>query len=235
MNSDIVLQLKDAGVKKGERWLVEHIDLTLERKKIVTLIGPNGSGKTTTAKMILGITRPSHGVVWRQSGIKIGYVPQKLALDGSLPLSVERFMRLTCQISLSHMQEALEKVNAFHLFHEPLIHLSGGELQRVLLARAIALKPDALVLDEPTQGVDYNGEEQLYQLISELRYSLNCAVLLISHDLHLVMSSTDHVICLNGHICCSGTPENVSSSQAYVHLFGQSALAIYQHKHKPDL
>lgn len=231
---DPAIQLRGAGVFRDGRWLVRGIDLDLARGEILTLIGPNGSGKSTTAKLALGIHKPDEGTVERASGLKISYVPQKLTIDWTLPLTVKRFMRLTERVSSSEISKALASTGIEHLSHAEVRNLSGGEFQRAMLARAIARRPDVLVLDEPVQGVDFAGEIALYELIGKIRDDLGCSVLLISHDLHVVMAATDRVICLNGHVCCQGTPTAVASSPQYRQLFGERgspALAVYQHQH----
>jgi len=232
--TDPLLQLSNAGVERAGRWLVRGVEFTLSAGEIVTMIGPNGSGKSTTAKMALGIVAPDEGSVVRRKGLVVGYVPQKVAIDWTLPLTVERFMRLTGKVTKPAADEAMQATGVLHLRHEEVRTLSGGEFQRVMLARAIARKPDLLVLDEPVQGVDFTGEIDLYNLISRIRDQLNCGVLLISHDLHVVMAATDRVICLNGHMCCQGTPTAVASSDEYKELFGAratSVLAVYEHSH----
>ncbi|MCA1300134.1 ATP-binding cassette domain-containing protein [Stappia indica] len=229
-----LVRLENAGLYRDGRWLVRGVDLTVARGEIVTLIGPNGSGKSTSAKMALGIARPDEGAAHRAPGLKVGYVPQKLAIDWTLPLTVDRLMRLTGPLPAGAAHEALERTGVAHLVGAEVRHLSGGEFQRALLARAIARKPDLLVLDEPVQGVDFSGESALYELISAIRAELGCGILLISHDLHVVMSATDHVICLNGHVCCTGAPSAVAGSAAYQQLFGgraNAALAVYEHHH----
>ncbi|MBD8892768.1 zinc ABC transporter ATP-binding protein ZnuC [Labrenzia suaedae] len=229
-----LVRLERAGVSSGGRWLVRGVDLSVSPGEIVTLIGPNGSGKSTSAKMALGILKPSEGKAERKPGLKVGYVPQKLLVDWTLPLTVRRFMALTVKLPDARILAALERTGAAHLMRAEVRHLSGGELQRVLLARAIAVSPDLLVLDEPVQGVDYSGEIAIYELISRLRTEIGCGVLMISHDLHLVMAATDQVICLNGHVCCRGTPLVVSQSPAFLELFGHRAgagIAVYQHNH----
>ncbi len=229
-----LFQLSHAGIVRQGRWLVRDVDLTLNRGEIVTLIGPNGSGKSTTAKMALGILPPDEGRVQRLPSLRVGYVPQRVSVDWTLPLSVEKFMCLTGRLSAAEIHPALERTGIAHLAKSGLRTLSGGEFQRALLARAIARKPDLLVLDEPVQGVDFSGEIQMYQLISAIRDELGSGVLLISHDLHVVMASTDKVLCLNGHICCQGHPSAVVENPAYQRLFGDkaaSALAIYRHHH----
>ncbi|QGA57885.1 metal ABC transporter ATP-binding protein [Brucella sp. 458] len=231
---DILIELKNAGVYRDGRWLVRNVDLSVERGEIVTLIGPNGAGKSTAAKMALHILKPDEGMVSHKPGLRIGYVPQKINIDRTLPLSVERLMTLTGPLPRKEIDAALEAVGIAHLAKAETAHLSGGEFQRALMARALARKPDIMVLDEPVQGVDFSGEAALYELIAKLRDDTGCGVLLISHDLHLVMAATDRVICLNGHVCCSGTPRDVTSSPEYVRLFGSRAvgpLAVYEHHH----
>lgn len=208
--------------------------MTIARGEIVTLIGPNGSGKSTTAKTAIGVLKADEGHVERLAGLRIGYVPQKLAIDWTLPLTVERLMTLTGPLKRAEIDDAMHATGIAHLARAEVQHLSGGEFQRALLARAIARKPDLLVLDEPVQGVDFAGEIALYDLIKTLRNRTGCGILLISHDLHLVMAGTDTVICLNGHVCCRGTPQMVSQSPEYLQLFGSRAaktLAIYSHDH----
>ena len=229
-----LVKLSNAGVRMNNRWLVRGIDLEVSAGEIVTLIGPNGSGKSTTAKIALGVTETTEGRVQRKDRLKVGYVPQKMPLDWSLPLTVERFMALTNKLSAAERDWALEAAEVRHLLKSEIQHLSGGELQRVLFARAIARKPELLVLDEPAQGVDFNGEIALYELIRRIRSELAAGVLLVSHDLHVVMAATDRVLCLNGHVCCSGTPTAVAENSEYKALFGKnagSALAIYAHAH----
>ena len=232
--SSALITLKNAGLNRGQRWIVRGVDLAVSRGEVVTLIGPNGAGKSTVAKIALGLERPDEGFAHRTSGLKIGYVPQKLSVDWTLPMTVARFMSLTDRISKRDANEALERVGIPHLAQREVRNLSGGEFQRALLARAITRKPDLLVLDEPVQGVDFAGELELYDLIIEIRTSLDCGVLMISHDLHVVMAETDHVVCLNGHVCCQGHPHTVAESREYRALFGDrvsKALAVYEHNH----
>ncbi|APO75139.1 Zn-uptake transporter ATP-binding protein ZnuC [Rhizobium etli 8C-3] len=232
--SEPLVSLHNVGVRRDGRWLVRGVDFSISRGEIVTLIGPNGSGKSTSAKAAIGILKPDEGKVERASSLKVGYVPQKLAIDWTLPLTVRRLMTLTGSLPEGEMMAALEAAGMAHMLNAEVQHLSGGEFQRALMARAIARKPDLLVLDEPVQGVDFSGEIALYDLIKQIRNSTGCGILLISHDLHVVMAETDTVICLNGHVCCRGTPETVSQSPEYVRLFGTRAaktLAVYSHHH----
>ena len=232
-DKNILVELHKAGFKQNNKWLVEGVSLKVEKGKIVTLIGPNGSGKSTTAKIALGIYKNIEGTVEKYTN-KIGYVPQKISIDWTLPLRVYDFMLLTEDISDEAIDEALALTGVAHLKDKNLGNLSGGEFQRVLIARAISKKPELLVLDEPVQGVDYTGEIALYELIKKISDTLNCGILLISHDLHTVMTATDYVVCLNGHVCCSGSPMDVAKNNEYKTLFGDQAsqiLSVYEHKH----
>jgi len=232
-NQNILVKLNKAGFSLNNKWLVKGVSLQVEKGKIVTLIGPNGSGKSTTAKIALGIYKKIDGSVEKYTS-KVGYVPQKISIDWTLPLRVNDFMVLTESISNELIDEALSLTGVIHLKDKNLGDLSGGEFQRVLLARAISKKPELLVLDEPVQGVDFTGEIALYELIKKISDELNCGILLISHDLHTVMSATDHVVCLNGHVCCSGSPMDVAKNNEYKALFGEQAsqiLSRYEHRH----
>jgi len=229
----LLVKLENAGVYRSSKWLVRGISLEINQGQIVTLIGPNGSGKTTTAKMILNILNTDEGLVTGNAN-KMAYVPQKINIDWTMPLRVIDFMKITSSLNNTQITESLVMTGVDKLLYNQIHSLSGGEFQRVLIARAIAKKPDLLVLDEPVQGVDFNGEIALYNLIKEISVNLNCGILLISHDMHFVMSTTDHVICLNGHICCSGSPSNVVKNPEYIKLFGQhnsETLSYYQHQH----
>ena len=231
--NNILVKLEDAGIRQNDKWLVQGVSLEVEKGKIVTLIGPNGSGKSTTAKIALGIYKKIEGKVEKFTD-KIGYVPQKISVDWTLPLRVHDFMVLTENLKDEEINKALTLTGVLNLKNKNLGNLSGGEFQRVLLARAISKKPELLVLDEPVQGVDFTGEIALYKLIKEISDKLNCGILLISHDLHTVMSATDHVVCLNGHVCCSGSPIDVAKNNEYKALFGDQASQIltrYEHKH----
>ncbi len=229
----LLVKLENAGVYRSSKWLVRGISLEINQGQIVTLIGPNGSGKTTTAKMILNILNTDEGLVTGNAN-KMAYVPQKINIDWTMPLRVIDFMKITSSLNNAEITESLVMTGVDKLLYNQIHSLSGGEFQRVLIARAIAKKPDLLVLDEPVQGVDFNGEIALYNLIKEISVNLNCGILLISHDMHFVMSTTDHVICLNGHICCSGSPSNVVKNPEYIKLFGEhnsETLSYYQHQH----
>lgn len=231
--NDLLVKLSNVGVFKSNKWLVRDVDLEIKKGEIVTLIGPNGSGKTTTAKIALGLHKNIKGNVERFTN-NISYVPQKVSIDWTLPLRVIDFMVLTQVLKTEDIEYALSLTGVEQLQNNNLRDLSGGEFQRVLLARAIAKKPELLVLDEPVQGVDFNGEVALYNLIKKISETLKCGILLISHDLHVVMSATDYVVCLNGHVCCCGTPKDVAKSDHYKELFGEKSsqlLSIYEHNH----
>ena len=228
-----LVKLENAGVYKSPKWLVRGISFEVNKGQIVTLIGPNGSGKTTTAKMILNILGTSEGFV-KSNTNKMAYVPQKINIDWTMPLRVIDFMKITSSLNNTQITDSLNMTGVDKLLYSQIHNLSGGEFQRVLIARAIATKPDLLVLDEPVQGVDFKGEIALYNLIKKISVTLNCGILLISHDMHFVMSTTDHVICLNGHICCSGNPSSIVKNPEYIKLFGEhnsETLSYYQHQH----
>jgi len=229
-----LIALENIELTLAERQILKNINLQVHEKEIITLIGPNGAGKTSLVKVVLGLIKPTRGKVVRQQKLSIGYMPQQVVVEPTLPLTVERFLKLVRRASNKDIQNALARVGVTHLQRSPVQNISGGEMQRVLLARALLNKPQLLVLDEPVQGVDVGGQGEMYQMISSLRDELGCAVFMISHDLHLVMASTDTVICLNQHVCCSGHPEHVTQDPAYLEIFGQyqpQHVAVYTHHH----
>lgn len=225
-------------IVRSGRTILSDVDLDIEKGEILTLIGPNGAGKTTLVRTLLGLERADSGTIVRRRGLTIGYVPQRFDIDRALPMTVTRFLALGAGSRqhriASRIAAVLGEVGAAQVAGQQLSDLSGGELQRVLLARALLNDPGLLVLDEPVRGVDYVGEAELYTLIGRLRDTRGFAVLLISHDLHIVMGKSDRVVCLNRHVCCSGVPETVAQHPEYVRLFGRDearAFAVYQHHH----
>lgn len=244
--SDVIAPLADRRVLASAqalrvafdgRTVLSGVDMEIAAGEIVTIIGPNGSGKTTLVKALLGLVPVSRGRAGLAAGTRIGYVPQRFAVDAVLPLSVNRLMTLTARADDAAIMAALDRVGVSHLRRADVANLSGGEMQRVLLARALLRNPDLLVLDEPVQGVDFAGEAALYALIGELRDEMGLGVLMVSHDLHVVMAATDQVLCLNGHICCAGVPSDVSRHPEFLRLFGRQAaatLAVYRHEHDHD-
>ena len=233
------LLLAANGINKtlGTRKILQSIDLEIEEGQIVTLIGPNGAGKTTLVRVLLGLLPKDAGSVYLRPGLGIGYMPQRVNIESTLPITVQRFLRLSSPSSGKKIEEVLEQLTIAHLSGQQLISISGGELQRVLLARALLRDPHLLILDEPAQGVDIAGQSELYELISKIRHENGCSVLMISHDLHLVMSSTDEVVCLNHHVCCHGKPDHVSADPAFLELFGTNVftnLAVYTHHHNHE-
>ena len=232
----LLLSARGLCVQADGRTLLDRIDLDLHEGEIVTVIGPNGAGKTTLLKALLGFVTPTDGSVTRSDRLRIGYMPQKLALNPLLPMTVQRFLQQT-GADRTMIRQALQETGITGLQQQSLHRVSGGELQRVLLARALLRQPQLLVLDEPAQGVDVCGQADLYRLIATLRDRHHCGVLLVSHDLHLVMAATDTVICLNQHICCQGRPEHVSQHPEYLQLFGRQLaedIAVYTHHHDHD-
>ena len=232
-----LIAAKNLSVRQGGAEVLSNVTLSIEPGEIVTILGPNGSGKSTLLRALLGILPLSEGTVSRAGTLRIGYVPQRLAVDPSLPITVRRFLSLPQRVADSEATAALTRVGLPDIGQRQLAALSGGQLQRVLLARALLSAPQILVLDEPTQGLDQSGEAGFYRLIEEVRRDTGAAVLMVSHDLHVVMAASDRVICLNHHICCEGTPRVVSNAPEYRALFGlgtQGALALYQHQHDHD-
>jgi len=229
-----LVEARGVSVRFGRSEVLSGIDLAVRPGEIVTLLGPNGAGKTTLVRCLLGLLRPDAGSVRRRPGLAVGYLPQRTEIDDVLPLTVDRLLRLARRAGPGDIARALAEVGASALAGQGVHTLSGGELQRVLLARALLRDPDLLVLDEPVQNVDVTGQAELYDLVSRIRARRGCGVLLISHDLHLVMAATDHVVCINRHLCCSGRPEAVSRHPEYVEMFGARearSLAVYTHDH----
>jgi zinc transport system ATP-binding protein len=235
--SQVLIAARDISIDFAGRKVLQNVSLELTPGKAVTLIGPNGAGKTTLVRILLGLLEPDAGHIERRSDLRIGYMPQRLAVQATLPLTVDRFLKLANKRQGSSIAATLQLLNIERLANQQMISISGGELQRVLLARALLQEPQLLVLDEPAQGVDLNGQAELYQLIGRIRAERGCAVLMISHDLQLVMSTTDEVICLNHHVCCHGEPEQVSADPAFLDLFGPNlspGLALYTHHHNHE-
>ena len=229
-----LIEIEDLVVRLGGHTALDKVDFWLDAGEIVTIVGPNGSGKTTLLRVIVGALAPTAGRVQKRDGLRIGYVPQRLHIDPSLPLSVKRFLNLPRKTEPERIAAALAQAGAGPLADRQMTSLSGGQFQRVLLARALVTTPDLLILDEATQGLDQPGTSEFYRQIETVRQQTGCAVLMVSHDLHVVMSASDRVICLNGHICCEGHPEHVASAPEYRALFGEGtkgALALYRHHH----
>lgn len=261
--SDFLIQATNICHRYDDQWVLENIDFRIAPKEILTLIGPNGAGKSTLLSILLGLTQPTQGKVIRRHELKIGYMPQKIQIDPTLPLTVRRFLQLGLKPNNNHStwsfgsfsgfgrqaskpqanikrpierlgwHQIIDQLNLTNLLKKPIQKVSGGEMQRILLARALLRQPDILVLDEPVQGVDLQGQAELYQYINELRNLYGTAILMVSHDLHLVMNHTDQVICLNQHVCCSGHPHSVSQAPEFQVLFGDftDTIAIYEHHH----
>ena len=229
-----LISVNGMSVGYGANTVLRNVSLSIKPGEIVTIVGPNGSGKTTLLRALIGAVRPETGEIVRAPDLRIGYVPQKLHIDPTLPITVERFLRLPSRPSKADCARALDQAGVPNLAQRQMSSLSGGQFQRVLLARALIEKPDLLLLDEATQGLDQPGSAAFYLQIERVRQSTGCAVLMISHELHVVMSASDRVICLNGHVCCEGTPEIVSAAPEYRALFGTGtggALALYRHEH----
>lgn len=229
-----LLEVEGVSVRYGAKTVLSHVSLHVDPGEIVTIVGPNGSGKTSLLRAIIGAVTPAKGRVVRGSGVRIGYVPQKLHVDETLPITVSRFLKLPGNVAAADIHQALSQAGVTDLSNAQLSQLSGGQFQRVMLARALIGQPDLLLLDEATQGLDQRGSASFYKQIEQVRRDTGCAILMISHELHVVMSASDRVICLNGHVCCEGTPAVVASAPEYRALFGSGtggALALYRHEH----
>jgi zinc transport system ATP-binding protein len=229
-----LLSARHISLKRDKRWILQDIDLDIAPSEIVTLIGPNGAGKTTLVRVLLGLDKPTSGKIVRADDLVVGYVPQRFDLDRAIPMTVERFLSLGRLRDRSAQAAALLEVGAPGLAERQFTELSGGELQRVLIARALLRNPTLLVLDEPVRGIDYTGEAELYALISRIRSERGLGILLVSHDLHIVMAASDRVVCINRHVCCSGVPDTVAQHPEYARLFGPQAarnFALYRHAH----
>ena len=229
-----LIQTENLTLRLGGQIVLDRVNITLEKGEIVTIVGPNGSGKSSLLRALIGALAPSGGQVTRAPGLRIGYVPQKLQIDPTLPLTVRRFLNLPKRQSTAVIRDALVQAGVPDLGDRQMSDLSGGQFQRVLLARALLGNPDVVILDEATQGLDQPGAASFYRRIEQVRRDMGCAVLMVSHDLHVVMAASDRVLCLNGHVCCEGTPEIVADAPEYRALFGtgtQGALALYRHEH----
>ncbi len=234
--SDLLLKIENLSLIIDNKQILDKVSFDINRNKIITIIGPNGSGKTTLARCILGLIKPTNGHLWFKKELKIGYMPQKINLNPNLPLRVNDFLELKIKqkINKEFLSCIIDETGIENILSHPLQKISGGEMQRVLLARALLNKPDLLILDEPTQGIDINGQVEFYKLIDKLRIERNITSLIISHDLYMVMKSTDYVICLNHHICCEGSPSFINKQQDFHNLFSNEALknfSVYEHHH----
>lgn len=229
-----LVELKNIYVEFPQKIALQNINFRIYPNDVITIVGPNGGGKSTLLKVLLKLLSPTKGEVIYQKKLRVGYVPQKIHLDQNFPITVEKFLSLKKGVNKQDIEQSLALLSIQPLKQNSLQKLSGGEMQRVLLARAILSKPNLLVLDEPTQGVDINGQAELYQLIHQTRQKLNCAILMVSHDLHLVMADTHQVLCINQHICCAGSPEIISNDPKFIHFFGDKFsknIAFYTHNH----
>lgn len=229
-----LISLNNINVYFNRQHILQNIHFNIFPESIVTIVGPNGGGKSTLLKVLLKLITPKSGQVLHQKNLKIGYVPQKLNIENSMPINVQHFLALKPNATKEKIKDVLNLFSIAHLKRHNLHNLSGGQMQRVLLARAVLDNPKLLVLDEPMQGVDALGQVELYQLLNKVRSMLNCAILMVSHDLNIVMKNTDEVICINHHICCSGTPEKVTNNPNFIALFGDKFsknIAFYSHHH----
>lgn len=229
-----VIEARNLTIALDKRVILQDVSVAIAPGEIVTIVGPNGSGKSTFLRALIGAVTPVTGSIVQAPGLRVGYVPQKLAIDPTLPLTVRRFLGLPRRISADAATQALDRAGVSGLGDQQMTDLSGGQFQRVLLARALLDAPQLLLLDEATQGLDQPGSAAFYRQIEQVRQDLGCAVVMVSHDLHVVMAASDRVLCMNGHVCCEGTPDVVASAPEYRALFGsgtKGALALYRHQH----
>ncbi|MCY4149260.1 MAG: metal ABC transporter ATP-binding protein [Gammaproteobacteria bacterium] len=234
---ELLIEARSVSYRIGNRQILDSVDIAVNRGEIVTLIGTNGAGKSTLIRVLLKLIKPDQGSVIQHPGLRVGYSPQHVHRDSILPLTVRHFLALGESISLDQIRELLEEVGVGNILAQPLTGISGGELHRVMLARALLRKPDLLVLDEPMAGVDAASQSELYSLIGDIRDRYGCGILLVSHDLYMVMADTDTVVCLNHHVCCTGHPQTVITHPGFISVFGKdlsNTLAIYSHSHNHD-
>ncbi len=232
-----LITTQDLALHYGGKLVLRDVNFALDRGEIVTIVGPNGSGKSSLLRALVGALKPASGTVTRAANLRLGYVPQRLQIDATLPMTVTRFLNLPHRQKAATIDAALTRAGVADLATRQMATLSGGQFQRVLLARALLNDPDVLILDEATQGLDQAGAAAFYRRIEEVRATLGCAVLMVSHDLHVVMAASDRVLCLNGHVCCEGTPQVVADAPEYRALFGSGTggtLALYRHEHDHD-
>jgi zinc transport system ATP-binding protein len=232
--TDFLIEADNISVTRRGNKILDSVSLAIRPGEFTTIVGPNGAGKTVLLHVLMGLSKPTRGTVTRRAGVKIGYMPQRFAPEQTMPVTVRRFLMLAKGVTQAQAGEALGLVKASSFADRPLHVLSGGELQRVLLARALMHKPDLLVLDEPAQNLDVGGSLAFYRLLEDIYKTHGCAILMVSHDLHMVMSSSGRVICLYHHICCSGTPETVAQQPEFAALFGHDLgrmMSLYQHHH----
>lgn len=230
----MLIEIRQVSLKLHGRTILEDINLGVQRREIVTIVGPNGGGKSMLVRILLGLLKPTTGTVSVAKGCRIGYMPQHLTLEALMPLTVQKFLMLAPRATKDKALRFAKELNIEHILRTPITAVSGGERQRTLLARALLNDPELLVLDEPAQGIDINGQASLYEYIAAVRDKINCSIVMVSHDLHLVIAGTDQVICLNQHICCSGHPQVITKHPEFINIFGEQiagTLALYTHKH----
>ena len=233
LTGTVLLTAENISFSVRGKIILADVSLQLHSKEIITLIGPNGAGKTSLIRILLGLVKATTGKVKREDSLRIGYVPQRVYVPDVMPLRVCDFLNVTGLYSVEQCRQILKEVDCDYLLFSPMQNISGGEMQRVLLARALLKQPQLLVLDEPASGMDIIGQQSLYETVRHIRDKHDCGVLMVSHDLHLVMAATDKVICLNSHVCCTGHPDDVSEHPEYLKLFGSAidGLALYSHHH----
>lgn len=229
-----LIQAQNVSLTINGKNILDDISLDIKERDFITIVGPNGAGKSTLLKVLMGFTHPTTGSVQQREGTRIGYVPQKLSIDKTIPITTQRFLTLRKKVHATTLKRVVEQTGITPQLHKPLHSLSGGELQRVLLCRALLDEPDLLILDEPAQNLDISGQLAFYEQLNQIYQQQRLSILMVSHDLHLVMSCTRQVICLFHHICCSGEPQSVTQDPEFQKLFGKdmaNMMALYHHQH----
>ena len=232
--SDALITLNNITLSHNGKNVLDDVSFKLHQGEFVTLIGPNGAGKSSLIKILLGVIKQDSGSVTYQEDISLGYTPQTFTANPFIPISVKDFLTLNQKLDSVFMQQTFDLTGINELLQLPLKNLSGGELQKVLLSRALLNKPNVLILDEPAQNLDVDGQMQLYKLIQDIHQQQNCAVLMVSHDLHRVMKESTQVLCLYHHICCEGLPESILKDEKFNDLFADQInelMATYEHHH----
>ena len=237
--SNALISATNVSVLKNQKSILKNIDIKINKNDFITIIGPNGAGKTMLLKCLMGFYKPNFGEIQKKDKLKIGYMPQSINIINTMPMMVKNFITVRKKYDDISFKQVISEVDISQLVNKQLSVLSGGEMQRVLLARSLLNNPDLLVLDEPAQNLDISGQLSFYKLIQEIYFKRNISILMVSHDLHLVMVSTKKVLCLSNHICCSGKPQQVAKDPEFISMFGKdmaNMMAVYQHtNHRSDI
>ena len=229
-----LIQAKDLCVKRHNKNILENVFVNVKKNDFITIIGPNGAGKSVLLECLMGSFVPDSGKIIKKNNLSVGYIPQNFNPESSMPISVKRFLTLKKKFTPQELTNIASETNISEILEKNLSNLSGGELQKVLLARSLLDEPELLILDEPAQNLDIKNQLNFYNLLNSIYKNRELSILMVSHDLHMVMSSTKQVICLYHHICCSGEPQTVAKDPEFISLFGNDMakmMSVYQHTH----